>query len=139
MTSGLTGFFDGMMKVEHVPIANGLRCAGAEQNGFYVYPEDSEQLSQSLSKCRPCPIREDCLKRAVDMEETGVWGGEYLIRGRRGSSSESWPFQGRRSVRTQSVDEMFTQEVEEDEEWYRNLPEEDTDPWYQELKASREQ
>lgn len=33
--------------------------------------------------CRTCPFAEECLQRGLDTNETGVYGGEYLIKGRR--------------------------------------------------------
>ena len=80
-------------------------CRGAEGSGFFPFPSTTAELEQSEQICRGCPFRRECLSHAVVHEETGVWGGYYLCDGRvkKGHS----PFLGKRSVRTQTEDEMF--------------------------------
>lgn len=44
---------------------------------FYQHPTDRSGLRTAKKMCRPCPVRDDCLAYALDIDDRyGVWGGQ---------------------------------------------------------------
>jgi WhiB family transcriptional regulator, redox-sensing transcriptional regulator len=63
------------------PTRSALPCRRSEDPDLW-FAERPDQLEQAKALCGPCPIRERCLRAALDREEPwGVWGGEILDQG----------------------------------------------------------
>ncbi|MGB5953079.1 MAG: WhiB family transcriptional regulator [Ornithinimicrobium sp.] len=46
------------------------------------FAETTEQVEVAKALCAPCPLREACLRGALDRAEPwGVWGGEFVLEG----------------------------------------------------------
>lgn len=46
------------------------------------FAETTEQVEAAKSLCGPCPLREACLREALERAEPwGVWGGEFVLDG----------------------------------------------------------
>lgn len=55
-------------------------CAADPELWFSDSPSGIELAK---SRCRPCPVRNECLTGALERQEPwGVWGGELLVAGR---------------------------------------------------------
>jgi WhiB family transcriptional regulator, redox-sensing transcriptional regulator len=53
---------------------NDAACRGADVEIFYS--DQPAATSQALQLCRSCPVREPCLRTAMEQREfDGVWGG----------------------------------------------------------------
>jgi len=49
-------------------------CAGVDVALFF--PEEGENPTQALAVCAACPVRDHCLREALERDERhGVWGG----------------------------------------------------------------
>ena len=48
-------------------------CRGMEQTPFF--PPSGEPGDKAREVCAGCPVREDCLRYAVESEVVGVWAG----------------------------------------------------------------
>lgn len=71
-------------------------CRGLDVELFYS--EDPAATSQALQLCRRCPVREACLRTAMDQREfDGVWGGVPEAQRRR--TFRRWERERRRSER----------------------------------------
>ncbi len=56
-----------------------LPCQTAEADWF---AEHGHVLERAKAACGPCPLREACLRAALDRREPwGVWGGQILVDG----------------------------------------------------------
>jgi len=74
-TTGL--MTDGVRAV--VPVDLDLPCTRDPELFFAESPEDVEQAK---AMCRGCGARLACLAGAIERREpSGVWGGEFLLRG----------------------------------------------------------
>lgn len=58
-------------------------CNGADVRLFFEsYEEDSVIAEQVDQICDGCPVQRVCLASGTSRNETGVWGGVYLVDGR---------------------------------------------------------
>ncbi len=68
-----------------VPKLRDAVCAGvatADYDPFF--PETPEDEAEALAMCHVCPVREECLKYAVETDQLfGVWGGKTELEIRR--------------------------------------------------------
>jgi len=48
---------------------------------FEDYEDDAETAKFVDSVCGSCPVRDECLASAVELNASGVWGGMYLMLG----------------------------------------------------------
>lgn len=47
---------------------------GGPQQGRGVAGE-RERIRQAMMVCRQCPVRQDCLEYAINLDCVGIWGG----------------------------------------------------------------
>lgn len=68
----------------HHPSANGsdaLTPCAADPDRWFIDSPVGIELAKS--RCRPCPVRYECLTGALERAEPwGVWGGELFVAGR---------------------------------------------------------
>jgi len=58
-------------------------CNGEDPDRFFEDYESSPRVAQVTDEmCLSCPVRQQCLRAGVEGNETGVWGGVYLVNGR---------------------------------------------------------
>lgn len=51
-------------------------CRGLDPNVFHPSPDDVAGLRAAVAVCETCPVRDECLRYALETgEEQGVWGG----------------------------------------------------------------
>jgi WhiB family redox-sensing transcriptional regulator len=63
------------------PTRSALPCRRSTDPDLW-FAERPDQLEQAKALCSACPIRERCLRAAIEREEPwGVWGGEILSQG----------------------------------------------------------
>lgn len=48
-------------------------CTNLNPSFFIV--ERGEDVNPALSVCRTCPVKDPCLRYAIDNNEIGIWGG----------------------------------------------------------------
>ena len=59
-------------------------CDGMPTNMFYDDYESDVQVAKVVDDaCLSCPVMAQCLERGVENGEWGVWGGVYLVSGKR--------------------------------------------------------
>jgi WhiB family redox-sensing transcriptional regulator len=52
------------------------RCRGLSPSLFFPSEEDGEDVAEAQRICAECPVRAQCLERALaGREQYGVWGG----------------------------------------------------------------
>ncbi len=57
-------------------------CRGMSPRIFY--PERGDDTTYAISVCRSCPVKDECLKHALDEKELfGIWGGKTSTQRRR--------------------------------------------------------
>lgn len=57
-------------------------CLNLDTNLFFEDYEDDPETAKFIdSVCHSCPVREECLQYAVDLNASGVHGGMYLMLG----------------------------------------------------------
>lgn len=49
---------------------------------FDLYEADSYIAIAADQICNSCPVQKDCYAAGIENEETGVWGGVYLTKGK---------------------------------------------------------
>lgn len=65
-------------------------CKNMKTNWFFDdYENDPVFAANVDSICKSCPIRKFCLEEGIENNETGVWGGVYLINGKMDQSKNS--------------------------------------------------
>ena len=47
-----------------------------------INPLTHPRIIEAREICGRCPVRAACLAYAIENEEYGVWGGEYLVKGK---------------------------------------------------------
>lgn len=58
-------------------------CANMDTNLFYDQYESSSSTAKMVDDiCLSCPVMKQCLEKATDDGEWGVWGGIYLTSGK---------------------------------------------------------
>lgn len=58
-------------------------CQGMTTNWFYDDYENDAVFAHIMDGiCFSCPVRSHCLRWGVENEETGLWGGVYLNKGK---------------------------------------------------------
>jgi WhiB family transcriptional regulator, redox-sensing transcriptional regulator len=51
-------------------------AACKDEQGMIFFPQTKDEEAKALAICATCPVIEDCLDRALEMNERfGVWGG----------------------------------------------------------------
>lgn len=59
-------------------------CNSMPTNMFYDDYETDEQVAKIVDEaCLSCPVMKQCLERGIENNEWGVWGGIYLVSGRK--------------------------------------------------------
>jgi hypothetical protein len=48
-------------------------CVGDDPDVFF--PSHGDPGTDAREICAACPVRDDCLKYAIDADEFGIWGG----------------------------------------------------------------
>lgn len=97
MTSETSSVFDALgIDLEELEWQDLALCQGMPTNLFYEEYED-EQVSRMVDDiCLSCPVLKQCLQRGVEGSEWGVWGGVYLVSGKKDEnknkykSAETW-------------------------------------------------
>jgi hypothetical protein len=65
-------------------------CSGMETNWFYEEYDD-EQISHMVDEaCLSCPVMRQCLTRGMENSEWGVWGGIYLVSGKKDDNKNKY-------------------------------------------------
>lgn len=65
-------------------------CRNMDTNLFYELYDD-EQIAKMVDQaCLSCPVMAQCLKAGIDNNETGVWGGIYLLLGKPDDNKNKW-------------------------------------------------
>lgn len=58
-------------------------CQGMKTNWFYDDYEADPLFAEVMDNiCLSCPVRALCLRDGIENEETGLWGGVYLNKGK---------------------------------------------------------
>jgi hypothetical protein len=58
-------------------------CQGLPTDCFFKFYEDDPDIRPVIkSICALCPVRVECLTAGKENNETGVWGGVYLVDGK---------------------------------------------------------
>lgn len=59
------------------------KCSKADPSWFFEGYEQDPVIAVNVDKlCQSCLVRQNCEDFGVDNKETGVWGGQYLDRGK---------------------------------------------------------
>ena len=59
-------------------------CRSSDPDVFFPDGEDVVGIAQAKAICAACPVREDCLAFAVELNQTdGIWGGRTPAERRR--------------------------------------------------------
>ena len=59
-------------------------CRASDPDVFFPDGEDVEGIARAKAICATCPVREDCLTFAVELNQTdGIWGGRTPAERRR--------------------------------------------------------
>ena len=59
-------------------------CLGVDPDLFFPDREDVQGVARAKAVCATCPVREDCLAFAVELNQSeGVWGGHTPAERRR--------------------------------------------------------
>jgi Transcription factor WhiB/WhiA C-terminal HTH domain len=70
-------------------------CAGADPAIFTPATVTAGELDQVRhDHCGRCPVREECLAYGMEGAESGIWGGQFLIRGAPKRQARPGPGQG---------------------------------------------
>lgn len=58
-------------------------CHGMKTNWFFDDYENDPIFAKNMdSICAACPVRKFCLEEGIEDNETGLWGGVYLVNGK---------------------------------------------------------
>ena len=63
-----------LIKMPHDIRVNGS-CGSAGVDPDFFFSDDEAEISLAKAVCFDCPVRSQCLDRALQVEEFGVWGG----------------------------------------------------------------
>ncbi len=59
-------------------------CRSSDPNLFFPNREDVEGIARAKGVCASCPVREECLAFAVELNQSeGIWGGHSPAERRR--------------------------------------------------------
>jgi hypothetical protein len=59
-------------------------CNNMDTEDFFDNYEASPQVAQAIDEvCLSCPVMYSCFKEGVEEKKTGVWGGVYLLNGKK--------------------------------------------------------
>jgi WhiB family redox-sensing transcriptional regulator len=51
-------------------------CRGVPEDIFFAHAEEESKIVAAKAVCASCPVREECLAYALDLNQTeGIWGG----------------------------------------------------------------
>lgn len=58
-------------------------CQDLPLNFFFDDYENETDVAKYVDNiCNACPVKQQCLKSAIDTDATGVWSGKYLVLGK---------------------------------------------------------
>ena len=65
-------------------------CQNMDINWFFDDYESDPVFAKNVDDiCKSCPVRAMCLREGIEGNDSGVWGGVYLINGRMDESRNS--------------------------------------------------
>jgi hypothetical protein len=65
-------------------------CQGRPTNEHYDDYESDENIAKIVDeRCLSCPVMVQCLQRGMDNGEWGVWGGIYLVSGKKDTNKNA--------------------------------------------------
>jgi len=65
-------------------------CLNKPLDLFFNLYEDYPKIAERVdAMCDECPVKQMCLEYGIEHDETGVWGGRYLLLGKYSRSRNS--------------------------------------------------
>lgn len=66
-------------------------CRGAIDTNWFYEEYDNENVSHIVDEsCLSCPVMKQCLQQGIDNSEWGVWGGIYLVAGKKDDNKNKY-------------------------------------------------
>lgn len=70
---------------------------------FDLYEDYPEAAAQVDNICAECPLKAKCFTYGVENDETGVWGGKYLVLGKYSRSRNSHKSRAQMAIEEKEV------------------------------------
>jgi hypothetical protein len=91
LTSGTSSVYEALgIDLDELEWQDLALCAGMSTNWFYDEYDD-EPISHMVDEaCLSCPVMRQCLTRGMENNEWGVWGGIYLVSGKKDDNKNKY-------------------------------------------------